>query len=108
MKRDCRSNVMKKIWKSLSPKKNYVTPIKLSDPKKSRKVGVVVKNLSDLKEKAHSRLAFSADIPHKSLRAYLEDGTEIEDDEYLLTLHNQLVIVAPADFSFDASKGFFP
>lgn len=104
MKRDCRSNLIEKLWKSLSPSKTPLIPIKLTDPKKFRKVGVVVNSLTDLKEKAHFRLGFPASIRHESLRIFLEDGTEIEDEEYLQTLNNQVVIVAPSDYSFTVCK----
>lgn len=89
---------------SITPNKSPVIPVKLSDPGKTKRFGVVVKNLKDLKEKAHSRLAFSPEVPQESLRLFLEDGTEIVDDDYLLTIHNQIVIVAPANFSFTPSE----
>lgn len=69
-------------------------PVKVTDEKRSRKVGLVVSSLIDLKKKSHDLLKVSADSYNlDSLYVALEDGTEISDDEYLFSLANNTLLI---------------
>lgn len=69
--------------------------VKVTDEKRSRKVGLVVTSLTDLKKKSHDIFKVLADSHNlDSLFVALEDGTEVSDDGYLFSLaHNTLLIL---------------
>lgn len=69
--------------------------VKVTDEKRSRKVGLVVTSLTDLKKKSHDVFKVLADSHNlDSLFVALEDGTEVSDDGYLFSLaHNTLLIL---------------
>lgn len=61
---------------------------KIQDVKRNKRAGVVASSLADLKQKGASKLA----VP-KNCRVCLEDGTDVEDDEYFKFLPSQTVLV---------------
>ena len=81
------------IWKKMCSSKKL--PIKVTDEKRSRKIGLTVSSLDDLKKKANDVLNLGTS-DYKSLSVYLEDGTEVLDDSYLFSLHNILLTISCA------------
>lgn len=68
-------------------------PFKVTDIKRSRKIGVVVSCLAELKKKANQLLCIGNE---DNLKVFHEDGTEICDDDYLMFLKkHSLLIVSP-------------
>ena len=61
---------------------------KIQDVNRKKRTGIVAKNLSDLKEKGKKKLAITEDCI-----VCLEDGTEVDDEEYFNTLPHQTVFV---------------
>lgn len=61
---------------------------KIQDVNRKKRTGIVADSFADLKQKGMKKLAMTTDC-----RVYLEDGTEVEDDDYLNTLPLQTVFV---------------
>lgn len=71
---------------------NKKLPVKVTDVKRTRKIGLIVSSVAELLKKARSLLVGD----QESIFVALEDGTEVVDDEYLLTLaSNTLLVVSP-------------
>ncbi|XP_057374036.1 DNA fragmentation factor subunit beta-like isoform X2 [Daphnia carinata] len=82
--------IMKKMG-CMKPKK---LPVKVTDEKRSRKVGLVVTSLIDLKKKSHDVFKVPADSHNlDSLFVVLEDGTEVSHDAYLFSLVNNTLLI---------------
>ncbi|CAH2209209.1 jg22212, partial [Pararge aegeria aegeria] len=68
-------------------KKGY----KVTDVKRVKKIGVAAENLSELIEKSRKKLGFNVSA---ECRLYVaEDGTQVDDDEYLNTLPPQTLFI---------------
>ncbi|KAK2557666.1 DNA fragmentation factor subunit beta [Acropora cervicornis] len=61
---------------------------KIQDVRGKKRTGVVARSLADLRQKGASKLA----VP-KNCRVCLEDGTDVEDDDYFKLLPPQTVLV---------------
>lgn len=61
---------------------------KIQDVNRKKRTGIVADSLADLKQKGKKKLAMTTDC-----RVCLEDGTEVEDDDYFNTLPLQTVFV---------------
>lgn len=61
---------------------------KIQDVNRKKRTGIVADSLADLKRKGMEKLAMTKDC-----RVCLEDGTEVEDDDYFNTLPHQTVFV---------------
>lgn len=61
---------------------------KIQDARGKKRTGVVASSLADLKQKGASKLAVS-----KNCRVCLEDGTDVEDNDYFKSLPPQTVLV---------------
>jgi len=70
--------------------------VKVTDEKRGRKIGLVVSSIQELKDKAINLLFKTGEIIHNNdLFIQLEDGTEVDDDDYLLSLNsNSLLIIS--------------
>ena len=66
-------------------------PFKLTDCKRSRKIGVVASCLVEIKKKANASLHIGNEDDSK---VFLEDGTEVCEDSYLRSLkkHSLLIV----------------
>ncbi|XP_054275503.1 DNA fragmentation factor subunit beta-like [Macrosteles quadrilineatus] len=74
--------------------KGTMKGFKVSDAKRSRIVGVACKTLEELVNKGRTKLQ----IPSKSnVRVFLPDGTEVESEEYFVTLPAQSVLLLKQD-----------
>ena len=80
------------IWKKVCPTKKV--PVKVTDQRRSRRVGLVVSSLSDVKKKANDIFNVTDKDKWESLCVCLEDGTEIVEDNYLRILNDKLLIVS--------------
>ena len=69
---------------------------KVSDENLNQRKGIACKNLQELKDKIHQKFSFKNDGGDSGkYKIYTEDGTEIDDDEYLMSLpSNTLLIVS--------------
>ena len=68
---------------------------KVSDENFNQRKGVACKNLQELKDKILERFSLKNDGDSGDYKIYTEDGTEIDDDEYLMNLpSNTLLIVS--------------
>ena len=69
---------------------------KVSDETLSQRKGIACKNLQELKDKIHQKFSYKSDGDSSgNYKIYTEDGTEIDDDEYLMNLpSNTLLIVS--------------
>ena len=69
---------------------------KVSDEKFNQRKGIACKNLQELKDKILERFSLKNDGGDSAdYKIYTEDGTEIDDDEYLMNLpSNTLLIVS--------------
>ena len=68
-------------------------PFKVTDVTRSRKVGVVISCLAELKKKANQLFGIGNE---DNLKVFHEDGTEVCDDGYLMSLKkHSLLIVSP-------------
>ena len=69
---------------------------KVSDETLSQRKGIACKNLQELKDKIHQKFSYKNDGDSSgNYKIYTEDGTEIDDDEYLMNLpSNTLLIVS--------------
>ena len=68
---------------------------KVSDETLSQRKGIGCKNLQELKDKIHQKFSYKGDGDSGNYKIYTEDGTEIDDDEYLMNLpSNTLLIVS--------------
>ncbi|KAI9556671.1 hypothetical protein GHT06_016461 [Daphnia sinensis] len=82
------------IMKNMGCIKPNKLPVKVTDEKRSRKVGLVVTSLIDLKKKSHNIFKISVDSYNfDSLFVALEDGTEVSDDGYLFSLMNNTLLI---------------
>ena len=61
---------------------------KIQDVNKKKRTGIVADSLADLKQKGMKKMAMTTDCT-----VCLEDGTEVEDEEYFDTLPLQTVFV---------------
>ncbi|KAL9969949.1 hypothetical protein ACROYT_G022237 [Oculina patagonica] len=61
---------------------------KIQDVNRKKRTGIVANSFADLKQKGAKKLAISKDC-----RVCLEDGTEVEDEDYFNTLPHQTVLV---------------
>ncbi|XP_023943225.2 DNA fragmentation factor subunit beta [Bicyclus anynana] len=67
------------------------TGYKVTDVKRAKKIGVAAENLSELIEKSRKKLGFNVSA---ECRLYVaEDGTQVDDDEYLNTLPPQTLFI---------------
>ena len=66
------------------------TPYKIQDVRRKRRIGIVARNLNDLIEHAGKKLGLAN---ANDCRVCLEDGTEIDEEEYFQTLPPQTVFV---------------
>ena len=66
----------------------FAKAYKVQDVFKKKRTGIVACGLTDLKRKGIKKLL----VP-KDCRVCLEDGTQVEDDEYFKTLPPQTVFV---------------
>ncbi len=80
------------IWNKMCARKKL--PVKVTDEKRSRRIGLTVCSLLDLKRKANDVLKITTTDGWKSLSVSLEDGTEVLDDSYLFSLQNTLLTVS--------------
>lgn len=71
-------------------------PVKVTDEKRSRRIGFTITCLTDLKKKANDLLKVVNPDDWESLLVYLEDGTEICDEEFLISQCNKLFIITPS------------
>lgn len=78
-------------WKKFCGSNKF--PVKVTDEKRSRKVGFIVSDLADLKKKANNLFQMTNPSSPESLSVFLDDGTEISDDGFLKCQGNQLLIV---------------
>lgn len=69
-------------------KKGY----KVTDVKREKKIGVAAENLKELIERSTKKLDFSVSCAECRLFV-AEDGTQVDDDEYLATLPSQTLFV---------------
>ena len=68
---------------------------KVSDESLNQRKGIACKNLQELRDKIHDKFPIAADGDSGNYKIYTEDGTEIDDDEYLMSLpSNTLLIVS--------------
>ena len=68
---------------------------KVSDESLNHRKGVACKNLQELKDKILVKFSLQNDGDSGDYKIYTEDGTEIDDDEYLMSLpSNTLLIVS--------------
>ena len=68
---------------------------KVSDENLNHRKGIACKNLQQLKDKIVERFSLKNDGDSGDYKIYTEDGTEIDDDEYLMNLpSNTLLIVS--------------
>ena len=68
---------------------------KVSDESLNQRKGIACKNLQELRDKIHDKFPIAADGDIGNYKIYTEDGTEIDDDEYLMSLpSNTLLIVS--------------
>ena len=65
-----------------------VKAYKIQDVNRKKRTGIVAESFFDLKQKGMKKLAMTTDC-----RVCLEDGTEVEDDDYFNTLPLQTVFV---------------
>lgn len=73
---------------------------KIQDVNRKKRTGIVADSLADLKRKGMEKLAMTKDF-----RVCLEDGTEVEDDDYFNTLPHQTVFVfVRADETWEGCK----
>ena len=82
------------IWKKLSCCKSKKLSVKVTDEKRSRKIGLIVSSLLDLKKRSNDLLhVITSSGDWDSLCVGLEDGTEVPDDDYLLSLQNNTLLI---------------
>ena len=62
-------------------------PFKVFNLQTQRTIGIVAESLRDLKDKAMAKFALN------SCRVFLEDGTEIDDEEYFCFLEYQTKLI---------------
>jgi hypothetical protein len=87
-------NQIMEILKIFSCCKSKKLPVKITDEKRSRKVGVIVSSLLDLKKKSNDLLhVITNSDDWDSLFIGLEDGTEVSDDDYLFSLQNNTLLI---------------
>ena len=68
---------------------------KVSDESLNQRKGIACKNLQELRDKIHDKFPIAADGDSGNYKIYTEDGTEIDDVEYLMSLpSNTLLIVS--------------
>ena len=68
---------------------------KVSDESLSQRKGIACKNLHELNNKIRDKFGLKNAGDSGSYKIYTEDGTEIDDDEYLMSLPaNTLLIVS--------------
>lgn len=73
---------------------------KIQDVNRKKRTGIVADSLADLKRKGMEKLAMTKDF-----RVCLEDGTEVEDDDYFNTLPHQTVFMfVRADETWEGCK----
>ena len=82
------------IWKKLSCCRSQKLQVKVTDEKRSRKIGLIVSSLVDLKKRANDILkVITSSNNWDSLCIGLEDGTEVPDDDYLFSLQNNTLLI---------------
>ena len=82
------------IWKKLSCRKSKKLPVKVTDEKRSRKIGLIVSSLVDLKKRSNDLLSVVTGSKNwDSLYIGLEDGTEVSNDDYLFSLKNNTLLI---------------
>lgn len=66
-------------------------PLKIHDVSEGRTVGITASSLAEVKEKALDKFGLTPD----TLRIFLEDKTEVESEDYFLTLsdHTKLILI---------------
>lgn len=82
-------------------------PVKVTNIKRSRKIGIIISDFDDLKKKANEYLCVTNPDDWKSLRVFLEDQTEITSLEYLLSVSSHLLIVSLEPTSTVSQGKFF-
>ncbi len=90
-----------KVSRSVRPKTKVIMwtterilPFKVTDEKKTRRIGVAVSSLLDLKRKSNKVLCLCpSDAECDSLCVTLEDGTEVCEDSYLLSLQKHTILI---------------
>ena len=106
-----------KVSRSVRPKtkdimctteKTITLPFKVTDDQRTRRIGVAVSSLHDLKRKSNKVFCLcSSDAECDSLCVTLEDGTEVCEDSYLLSLqkHTLLIVSCSKPLPIKQGKG---
>ena len=91
--RSVRPKVAKDIIRT-NEKNTIKIALKVTDEHRTRKIGVIVSSLLELKKKSNKLFSLcSSEDKCEALCVTLEDGTEVCDDSYLFSLQKQTLLI---------------